>query len=76
VSAPSGLTFRILGPAFSTIVPNAAKNVMTIRGTTDWKQYQATATIPPECQCLGMGVRLYGKGKLWVDDIRYEEVKE
>ena len=72
VTAGSGLSLRIIGPGFQDLVPDAGKPRRTIRGTTDWKRYEVIAAIPEETQVICSGVRLYGKGKLWLDDVQYE----
>ena len=75
VTGPSGLCLRVVGPNFQDIVPNLSKDQRTIRGTTPWTRYEFTAFIPPETQNICTGVRLGGKGKLWLDDVQYEVVE-
>jgi RNA polymerase sigma factor (sigma-70 family) len=40
---------------------------LPVKGTTDWKQYEITMTVPQDTQTLEMGFVLNGKGKIWVD---------
>jgi hypothetical protein len=75
VTGPSGLCLRVVGPNFQDIVPNLSKDQRTIRGTTDWTKYEFTAEIPPETQNICTGVRLGGKGKLWLDQVEYELIE-
>jgi hypothetical protein len=75
VTGPSGLCLRVVGPNFADIIPNLSKDQRTIKGTTPWTKYEFTADIPPETQNICTGVRLGGKGKLWLDDVQYELVQ-
>jgi len=75
VTGPSGLCLRVVGPNFADIIPNLSKDQRTIKGTTLWTKYEFTADIPPETQNICTGVRLGGKGKLWLDDVQYELVE-
>jgi hypothetical protein len=70
VSDLSGLSIRVLGPGNHDVQPGAA--LRKVRGTTDWKQYALIVDVPSEAQCICSGVRLYGKGKLWLDDVQFE----
>lgn len=72
VTGPSGLSMRFVGPNFQNVIPDAAQR--NIRGTNDWKMYEVTADVPPETQDLCSGFRLGGKGKMWVDEVKYEIV--
>jgi RNA polymerase sigma factor (sigma-70 family) len=75
VTGPSGLCLRVIGPNFQEIVPGLSKDQRNIRGTTDWTRYEFTADIPPETQNICTGVRLGGKGRMWVDGFEYEEAR-
>jgi hypothetical protein len=48
----------------------------SIKGTTDWTKYQITATVPSALIHLSPGVNLFGNGKLWIDDLRYELIPD
>ena len=72
VTGPSGLCLRVVGPNYQDIIPNLSKDQRNIRGTTPWTRYEFIAEIPPETQNICTGVRLGGKGKLWLDDVQYE----
>ncbi|MGV8964293.1 MAG: S41 family peptidase [Candidatus Saccharimonadaceae bacterium] len=42
-----------------------------ITGTTDWKKYEITLEMYPEqTQRIVIGGALYGKGKMWLDDLK------
>jgi RNA polymerase sigma factor (sigma-70 family) len=70
---PSGLNFRIMGDHLDAIAPTVTK---FIRGTNDWKKYELIASIPEETGCICSGFRLNGRGKLWLDDVKYEIVDD
>ncbi len=74
VTVPSGITVRIMGPNFQSLTTTPSVR-SGIAGTRDWKKVEVTFTVPENCQDLCTGVRLCGKGKLWVDDIKYEIVE-
>ncbi|WP_232231469.1 helix-turn-helix domain-containing protein [Paenibacillus sp. HW567] len=46
----------------------------SIKGTTDWNYYACVLDIPPEANCLNIGIILTGPGKAWLDDCTFEEV--
>ncbi len=42
-----------------------------VTGTTDWKKYEITLEMDPEnTQGVILGAVLWGKGKMWVDDLQ------
>jgi hypothetical protein len=43
-----------------------------IKGTKDWAKYETTADVPAALQHLDPGLNLFGNGKVWVDDMRFE----
>jgi hypothetical protein len=45
-----------------------------IKGTTDWKIYDVVLDIPEDSKGIGFGVLLDGKGKVWFDNMKIEEV--
>jgi beta-lactamase regulating signal transducer with metallopeptidase domain len=45
-----------------------------IQGTTGWKRYTWVLDVPPAAKFLSFGIDLTGKGKVWVDDFRFELV--
>lgn len=45
-----------------------------ITGTTDWTHYEVVIDIPEEAHMIGFGALLSGNGKIWVDDVTFEEV--
>lgn len=45
-----------------------------IKGTTDWTKYEILMKVPDKSVSLVYGSLLIGKGKLWIDNILFEEV--
>jgi hypothetical protein len=45
-----------------------------VRGTTEWKPYQAVLEIPPDATRIYIGVVLVGIGQVWIDDCSFEIV--
>jgi hypothetical protein len=43
-------------------------------GTTGWNQYEIVADIPPETEEVNFGVKMRGKGSVWVDQMQIEVV--
>jgi hypothetical protein len=49
-------------------------NDRPIKGTSDWKRYDIVLDVPTGSADIAFGVLLEGKGQVWVDDLRLEEV--
>lgn len=45
-----------------------------ITGTSDWRSYAVVLDVPTESQSISFGVLLTGSGKVWIDNVRFEEV--
>nr|WP_264930839.1 AraC family transcriptional regulator [Paenibacillus sp. LS1] len=45
-----------------------------ITGTQPWNQYNIVLDVPEDSAVISFGVILNGKGKVWVDSFRFEEV--
>ncbi|WP_214484900.1 AraC family transcriptional regulator [Bacillus sp. SM2101] len=48
----------------------------SIQGTTDWNHYSIVLDVLEESASIHFGVLLNGKGKVWADGFRFEEVTE
>ncbi len=46
----------------------------SIRGTNDWKKYEIVLDVPSASKAIAFGVLLGGKGKVWFDNMKIEEV--
>lgn len=45
-----------------------------VRGTTDWKRYDAVLDVPKETQKIFFGYFLMGRGEAWADEFKIEAV--
>jgi hypothetical protein len=45
-----------------------------ITGTKGWRRYEVVLNVPPQSKTISFGVLLSGPGKVWIDDVRFEEV--
>jgi hypothetical protein len=45
-----------------------------IRGTTDWKEYSYVLDVAPDAQGIDFGAGLQGRGRIWIDAVKFEEV--
>jgi len=45
-----------------------------VTGTTTWRQYEIILDVPKGATNIAFGALLDGVGKIWFDDIRFEEV--
>lgn len=48
----------------------------SIQGTTEWNHYSIVLDVPKEGASIHFGVLLVGKGKVWADNFRFEEVDD
>ncbi|MDU2241954.1 MAG: AraC family transcriptional regulator [Paenibacillus sp.] len=46
----------------------------SIHGTTNWNFYSIVLDVPPESASIHFGVLLIGKGMVWADGFKFEEV--
>lgn len=72
----AGGWMRVDGPDGNNGRPLAFDNMQdrVIKGTTDWTQYSIVLDVSEESTNIGFGVMLSGKGKLWIDDVKFEKV--
>ena len=47
-----------------------------ILGTTDWKKHDIVLDVPTGSTNICFGIMLSGQGKLWIDDVNFEEVDD
>lgn len=45
-----------------------------IHGTLDWKWYEVVLDVPDESVNIALGILLQGRGKAWIDSIKFEVV--
>jgi hypothetical protein len=73
VEGKAGLWTRIDGKEKTGL---AFDNMMErpVKGTTDWKNYEVVLDVPAEAEEIFFGFLVAGKGRGWVDDIKFEVV--
>ncbi|CAN5555581.1 hypothetical protein BH11CYA1_BH11CYA1_08560 [soil metagenome] len=65
--------FSVSGPAEKTVsFDNCCQR--PLKGTTDWTSYELVLSVPQDSTNLSYGVLLAGDGKVWIDDLSFEEV--
>ena len=74
VSEGSGPHIRVFGANFTKLTDEGQKGHRPMRGTQDWKQYQAIADVPPNAQVIYPGITLNGSGTIWMDEVKVEVV--
>ncbi len=47
-----------------------------IEGSNDWSKYEIVIEVPDNSVRIAYGALLYGTGKIWIDQISFEEVTE
>lgn len=59
-----------------TIPPNSSiqREETLIEGTSAWKRYELIVNVPHGSYTIRFGVAMEGLGKMWVDDVRIEEI--
>lgn len=57
------------------IIFNSMDNSV-FQGKTDWNYYSVILDVPKESACILFGMQLFGAGKVWVDNFKFEEVSE
>ncbi len=70
-----GAWFRVDNGNGDTIQFDNMEN-RSIHGTTEWNHYSIILDIPEESSSIHFGVFLIGRGKVWADDFRFEEVDD
>jgi hypothetical protein len=69
----SGMWMRIDGEANQQLGFDNMQD-RAIKGTTDWKKYDIVLDVPTGSKDIAYGVLLGGKGKVWFDNLKMEEV--
>jgi len=47
-----------------------------VNGTTNWTRYSIVLDVPQSSETISFGVLLTGKGSVWIDSLRFDEVSE
>lgn len=68
----SGLWMKVEGAGHDSLGFDNMKN-RAITGTQEWKKYDVILDVPQESRLIAFGILLSGSGKVWIDDITFEE---
>lgn len=69
----AGLWMRVDAEQHKTLAfDNMEQRAIT--GTKGWKRYEVVLDVAPQSVTISFGVLLAGPGKVWLDDVRFEEV--
>ena len=70
----SGPHIRVFGANFKKLTDEGQKGVRPMRGTVDWKEYEAIADVPEDAQAIYPGITMNGGGTIWMDEVKVEVV--
>jgi erythromycin esterase len=72
VEQTAGVWMRVDGPD----TPKTGKSLgfdnmqnRPITGTSDWTRYDIVLDVPTDATAIAFGIRLSGKGQVWLDDV-------
>jgi hypothetical protein len=74
LSQGSGPHIRVFGANFKKLADEGQKGVRPMRGTVDWKIYEAIADVPQDAQVIYPGITMNGGGTIWMDEVKVEVV--
>ena len=69
----SGLWLRLDGKFSVTLKLDNMQN-RPIKGTINWNLYSCVLDVPEETELINIGILLTGKGRVWLDDVSFQEV--
>jgi hypothetical protein len=75
ITGSAGLSIHVNTAFFQKIADDDTHGKRPMRGTMDWKKYEATAVVPMEAQSIFCGLELIGDGTMWIDDVQVEVVE-
>jgi hypothetical protein len=73
VSNRAGLWMRIDGVG-ATMLALDNMHDRPISRTTDWARYEIVLDVPREARLIAFGILLQGRGRAWIDDVRFAAV--
>jgi hypothetical protein len=73
VAGWAGLWMRVDGSQKEMLAFDNMQN-RSIKGTTDWTQYQIVLDVSDQAQEIAFGLLLEGQGQAWMDDLKFEAV--
>ena len=69
----AGLWLRLDGKFSVTLKLDNMQN-RPIKGTINWNLYSCVLDVPEETELINIGILLTGKGRVWLDDVSFQEV--
>lgn len=69
----AGLWMRVDAPERPGVSFDNMQN-RPITGTGGWHSYSVVLDVPAESEWISFGVLLAGEGRVWIDNVRFEEV--
>lgn len=69
----AGLWLRLDGKFSVTLKLDNMQN-RPIKGTINWNLYSCVLEVPEETELINIGILLTGKGRVWLDDVSFQEV--
>lgn len=69
----AGLWLRLDGKFSVTLKLDNMQN-RPIKGTINWNLYSCVLDVPEETEFINIGILLTGKGRVWLDDVSFQEV--
>lgn len=70
-----GLWMRV-DTAFSDTLKLDNMQNRPITGTTEWNHYSCVLDVPENAAIINIGILLYGKGQVWLDNVSFREVDQ
>lgn len=71
----AGLWMRVDGPKRESLNFDNMQD-RPISGTHDWQRYELVLDVPQESEEIALGILLHGQGKVYLDNLKFEEVDE
>ncbi len=69
----AGLWMKVEGAGHDVLGFDNMKN-RAIKGTLDWEKVDIILDVPKDSKIIAFGILLSGKGSVWIDDVKFEEV--
>ena len=69
----AGLWMRLDGKFSVTLKLDNMQN-RSIKGSVNWNLYSCVLDVPEETELINIGILLTGKGRVWMDDVSFQEV--
>lgn len=69
----AGLWMRLDGKFSVTLKLDNMQN-RSIKGSVNWNLYSCVLDVPQETELINIGILLNGKGRVWMDNVSFQEV--